>query len=69
MKKVGKGLREVLKNHPDWTPEMTKGTHVRLVHVSGAVVFTALTPSDCRARKNLEAHLRRVEREYQDGDL
>lgn len=44
-----------------WTVSHTRGNHLRWKHASGAVAFTAATPSDVRAVKNAKAIMRRME--------
>jgi len=44
-----------------WTVKPTNGGHLKWVHTSGAVMFSAQTPSDHRAIKNIESRIRRVE--------
>lgn len=56
-------LREALQRHPKWIPTTTRGGHVRLTHTSGAFAFAPSTPSDRRGIRNLEARMRRIERE------
>jgi predicted RNA binding protein YcfA (HicA-like mRNA interferase family) len=44
-----------------WRTERTQGGHLRCMHPRAAhPVFAACTPSDYRAWKNLQAHLRRA---------
>lgn len=45
-----------------WEWSMTKGGHVRGKHVSGALVFTAASPSDHRSQKNLLSDIKRCEK-------
>lgn len=55
--------RTVLERHPDWEMTLTRKCHCRWRHIpSGAVVYSASTPSDHRATRNLEAMMNRVER-------
>ena len=44
-----------------WTATITRGGHVKLVHKDGGIYFTARTPSDWRAARNVECALRRIE--------
>lgn len=44
-----------------WIVEMTRGNHLRWQHPSGKIMFTALTPSDNRALKNISAWIRKIE--------
>lgn len=46
-----------------WEVARTNGGHFRWKHPNGSIVFTGSTPSDRRALKNIETHLRRVERQ------
>lgn len=50
-----------------WEVAKTSGGHLRWKHPSGSIVFTSSTPSDRRALKNIETHLRRVERQNEQG--
>jgi hypothetical protein len=45
-----------------WQVEQTNGSHWKLRHPTGAVVFTGGTPGCRRALLNFRADLRRVER-------
>ena len=45
-----------------WTTDLTSKGHIRLLHPRYGIVVTSGSPSDWRARKNLEARLRRAER-------
>lgn len=42
-----------------WSVAKTRGNHVKWVSPTGAVVFSASTPSDHRAIYNIRAQLRR----------
>lgn len=42
-----------------WTVEKTKGSHYKLTHPSGALVYCSYTPSDYHAIKNIEGDMRR----------
>jgi hypothetical protein len=57
---LGRLLREARER--GWMVERTAGSHWRLRHRSGAVVFTGGTPGCRRALLNFRADLRRVER-------
>ena len=60
---MNKRLRTLRKEFPGWEPQIRHSGHIRLVHrATGAVYFTAASPSDVRAIRNLRASLRRLER-------
>lgn len=62
--RLSKTVRELLRQLPGWSHDMTRG-HLKLTHdASGAVVFTSKTPSDVRAHKNAIATCRRIEQEH-----
>lgn len=44
-----------------WTVSHSRGGHLRWRHRSGALAFTAGTPSDVRAVRNAKAVMRRLE--------
>ena len=50
-----------------WSVTRTRSGHVRLRHASGATVFTGSTPSCWRATRNVEADLRRAERQHTEN--
>lgn len=61
--RLSKTVRELLKQLPGWSHDMTRG-HLKLTHLdSGCVVFTSKTPSDVRSHKNAIAQCRRIEQE------
>lgn len=43
-----------------WTITTTKKRHLRFESPRGLIIYSAGTPSDWRARKNLVAHLKRA---------
>lgn len=43
-----------------FTASLTKASHIKLTHTSGAVVFCSGTPSDWRAKRKIEADIDRV---------
>jgi hypothetical protein len=45
-----------------WRVERTKGSHYKLLHPNGAIVFAGSTPGSPRALRHLTADLRRAER-------
>lgn len=49
-----------------WEVGMTKNQHIVLSHpkAPGKKVFGALSPSDWRGRRNLDAMVRRIEKEF-----
>jgi hypothetical protein len=47
--------------HRGWVVTNTRGGHLKLTHPNGAIYFTARTPSDWRAGKNVDRALRRME--------
>ena len=56
-------LIKVLKHHPDYTPEPTAGGHVKITHTpTGEFFYTGSTPSDRQAIRQVEQHMRRIER-------
>ena len=57
-----KSLRQLLRAYPHWRASSTGRGHIKLVSPAGTVIFTGGTPSDGRSLRNLQAHLRRVER-------
>lgn len=65
MSGMSKRIRETLKavkavRPGKWRWSITRGEHLRLVHVeSGTVLTVASTPSDVRAVKNLVADVER----------
>lgn len=46
-----------------WIVERTRGGHVRFIKPGCPPVFTGFSPSDARAEKNVQARLRRMERQ------
>jgi hypothetical protein len=44
----------------EFTAELTKGGHVRLILPNGAIVHTGSTPSDHRVVRQVRAELRRA---------
>jgi hypothetical protein len=48
-----------------WSASITKRGHIRLVHPSGAVIFTGSTPADHRVPVKLAADLRRALRKIE----
>jgi hypothetical protein len=44
-----------------WTVSLRRSGHLKLTHPNGAMYFTASTPSDWRAGKNVDRALRRLE--------
>jgi predicted RNA binding protein YcfA (HicA-like mRNA interferase family) len=56
---IAKFCREIQRL--GWSAERTRGGHLRCSHPHAAYpVFAASTPSDHRAWKNLQAHLKRA---------
>jgi predicted RNA binding protein YcfA (HicA-like mRNA interferase family) len=55
-------IRDIIKaaQRQGWTVTMTGGNHYRFKSPAGPVVFTASTPSDWRAIRNIVARLRRA---------
>lgn len=55
-----KEIQELVKEakHQGWTVELTKSVHYKWISPLGAFVFTASTPSDNRAIKNIKRELR-----------
>lgn len=43
-----------------WTMEKRKSGHLKLTSPKGDIIFTASTPSDWRATKNLASQLRKL---------
>jgi predicted RNA binding protein YcfA (HicA-like mRNA interferase family) len=58
---VRKAVRE------GWAATLTKGSHVRLIHPGGAIVFASGTPGDHRVIRNVKADLRRALRRQGAG--
>jgi hypothetical protein len=56
-------VREAVRE--GWAASITKRGHIRLVHPSGAVIFTGSTPSDHRVPVKLAADLRRALRKIE----
>jgi len=54
-------MREIAKAFPEWSVHIRRGGHLKLTHPNGAIYFTAMSPSDQRAWRNLTADLRRLE--------
>jgi hypothetical protein len=53
--------REIERAFPGWSVDgITGGGHLRLRHASGAIYFSAATPSDRRGWRNLRSQLRRL---------
>lgn len=53
----------ILARHAEaagWSIELTRNNHLRWRSPDGAVVFSALSPSDRRAVRNVEKELRRA---------
>lgn len=44
-----------------WTIELTRRGHLKFIHRTGALVYTAGSPSDWRGARNLAADLHRAE--------
>jgi predicted RNA binding protein YcfA (HicA-like mRNA interferase family) len=51
-------VREAVRE--GWSASITRGSHVRLMHPSGALVIASGSPSDHRAAHQLCADLRRA---------
>jgi len=53
--------REVIREavRAGWSATLTRNSHIRLTHASGAIVFCAGSPSDVRAIHLVRAELRR----------
>lgn len=60
---MSKQLRQIMKAAAKrgWEIVKTNGGHFKWTHPDGAIMFTAQTPSDPRAIKNIESRIRRVE--------
>ena len=58
-----KVARELKREFPDATLEMTRGNHLRLRLPNGRSVFTSLTPSTSRWMKYVKAEVRRQMRD------
>jgi predicted RNA binding protein YcfA (HicA-like mRNA interferase family) len=50
-----------------WRASITKGSHVRLIHPGGAIVFASGTPSDVRVARNVKADMRRALKRQEVG--
>jgi predicted RNA binding protein YcfA (HicA-like mRNA interferase family) len=61
--------REVIREavRAGWSATLTRGSHVKLVHASGAIVICAGTSGDCRAIRHVRAELRRQLRRQARG--
>lgn len=57
-------LVETARNR-GWSVTRSPGGHLRLTHPNGALVYTASTPSDGRAIRNIGADIARAERQPQ----
>lgn len=55
-----KQIREEAERN-GWAVAPTSGGHLKWKAPSGKVMFTAATPSDCRAIKNIKAWIRKIE--------
>jgi predicted RNA binding protein YcfA (HicA-like mRNA interferase family) len=65
MVKLSKEYRPLAKRYmaKGWQLEATNGGHVRWIGPNGQTVISACTPSDWRAKKQLEARLKRADKE------
>ncbi len=59
MKKI---VRELRKEFPEASIEVTRGGHIRIRFVGRTPVFTAATPGDWRSMYNVRAEVRRATR-------
>jgi hypothetical protein len=50
-----------------WVVTHTRGGHLKLTHPNGRFYFTARTPSDWRAGRNVDRALRRMEAGQEPG--
>lgn len=60
---ASKDLRQIRRDAEKrgWLIRLTNGGHLKWIWVNGTVLFSAQTPSDYRAIKNIENRIRRIE--------